>query len=119
MNQQKSDNSYFLSNAGHPLAVFRPPTHPKRPFDWNARLKYWPAAIAVAAAAALLWTAGGTVRPLEATVLMRKRLQTTSPASESKSPSSLMSASPPPARQRVQNRIERRTIDNGARGASH
>jgi|SRR5262245_53409174 len=72
MNQQKSDNSYFLSNAGHPLAVFRPPTHPKRPFDWNARLKYWPAAIAVAAAAALLWTAGGTVRPLEATVLMER-----------------------------------------------
>src|SRR5262249_16016311 len=38
----------------------------------NARLKYWPAAIAIAAVAALLWTAGGTVRPLEATVLMER-----------------------------------------------
>jgi hypothetical protein len=71
MNQQKSDISYFLINAGHPLAVFRPPTDPKQLFERNERLRYWPAAIAVAAVAALLWTAGATV-PLEATVQMER-----------------------------------------------
>src|SRR5262245_50468239 len=72
MNQQKSDNSYFLINAGHPRAVFSPPTDPKELSEWNAQLKCWSTVIAVGAVVALLWMAGGTVRPLEATVLMER-----------------------------------------------
>lgn len=72
MNQQKSDNSYFLIDAGHPRAVFRPPTDPKELLEWNARLKCGLAAIAAGAAMALFWTVGGTVRPLEATVQMER-----------------------------------------------
>jgi hypothetical protein len=155
MNQQKSNNSYFLINAGHPRAVFRPPTDPKELLAWKAWLKGGLTAIAVSAAVALFWTVGGTVRPLEATVQMerltakveqakfihpdtahaitrfvdqngydcdkvvcstqlqarnravRNRLKTllayktplkpTSPASQTKTSSSLMLASPPPA----------------------
>ena len=72
MNQQKSNNSYFLINAGHPRAVFRPPTDPKELLTWNAWLKGGLTAIAVSAAAALFWIVGGTVRPLEATVQMER-----------------------------------------------
>ena len=72
MNQQKSNNSYFLINAGHPRAVFRPPTDPKELLAWKAWLKGGLTAIAVSATVALFWTVGGTVRPLEATVQMER-----------------------------------------------
>jgi hypothetical protein len=72
VNQQKSDNSYFLTDAGHPHAVFRPPTDPKELPAWNAWLRRGLAAIAVSAAVALLWEVGGTVRPVEATVQMER-----------------------------------------------
>jgi hypothetical protein len=72
MNQQKSDNSYFLIDAGHPRGVFTPPTDPRELGTWNAWLKGALAAIAVIAAASLFWTAGGTVRPLEAIVKMER-----------------------------------------------
>jgi hypothetical protein len=72
MNQQQSDNCYFLIDAGHPRAVFRPPTDPKELLEWNARLKCGFAAIAASAAVVLLWTVGGPVRPLEATVQMER-----------------------------------------------
>lgn len=72
MNQQKSDNSYFLIDAGHPRGVFTPPTDPGELSTWNAWLKGALAAIAVIAATTLFWTAGGTVRPLEAIVKMER-----------------------------------------------
>ncbi len=72
MNQQKSENSCFLIDAGHPRAVFRPPIDPKELLAWNAWLKGGLAAIAASAAVALFWTVGGTVRPLEATVQMER-----------------------------------------------
>jgi hypothetical protein len=72
VNQEKSDNSYFLIGAGHPRAVFSPPTDPKELPAWNAWLRRGLAAIAVSAAAALLWAVGSTFRPLEATVQMER-----------------------------------------------
>jgi hypothetical protein len=72
MNQQKSDNSYFLIDAGHPRAVFSPPTDPKERLTWSRWLKGGLATIVFSAAAALFWAAGGMARPLEATVQMEQ-----------------------------------------------
>ena len=72
MSQQKSDNSYFLIDAGHPRAIFRPPTDPKERLTWRRWLKGGLATIVFSTAAALLWAAGGTARPLEATVQMEQ-----------------------------------------------
>jgi hypothetical protein len=72
MNQQESDNAYFLIAAGHPRAVFRPPADPQELLTWNAWLRRGLAAIAVSAAAALCWTLGSPFRPLEATVQMER-----------------------------------------------
>jgi hypothetical protein len=72
MNQQTSDNAYFLINAGHPRAIFRRPTDPEELLTWNAWLKGGLAAIGVSTAVALSWTIGGPVRPLEAIVQMER-----------------------------------------------
>jgi hypothetical protein len=72
MNQQKSDNSYFLIDAGHPRGRFTPPTDPRELSTWNAWQKGALAAIAVIAVVTLCWTVGGPRRPLEAAVQMER-----------------------------------------------
>jgi hypothetical protein len=72
VSQQRFYDSYFLIDAGHPRAVFRPPTDPEELPAWNAWLRRGLAAIAVSAAVALFWNVSGTVRPLEATVQMER-----------------------------------------------
>src|SRR5215216_7048944 len=67
----ETNNSYFLIDAGHPRAIFRPPADFAQRLLWEKWLK---GAIAVAAcgSVAALLLAGTTVSPLEATVQMER-----------------------------------------------
>lgn len=70
MHQSESRNAYFLINAGHPTAVFRPPADDEALRVWRTWIKGGVAAISLSTMLALLWAAGGPLRPLEATVQM-------------------------------------------------
>jgi hypothetical protein len=72
VNRQRFYDAYFLIDAGHPRAIFTPPTDPKELPAWDTWLRRGLAAIAVSVAVALFWNMGGTIRPLEATVQMER-----------------------------------------------
>jgi len=72
MNQKESDDSYFLINAGHLRAVFRPPADLEQRSVCGNLLKATFGAIAFSGAVALSLAASGTGRPVEATVQMEQ-----------------------------------------------
>ena len=72
MNKVEANGSYFLINAGHPRAVFRPPADLAGRLTWGRWLKGMTAAIACGGTVGLFWASSSTGRPHEATALMEQ-----------------------------------------------